>query len=65
MNNPTIAAISTPMSAGAIGLVRMSGPDAKAIAASVFRPIGKRSHPECPRFFRHLWSCDGRLRTGG
>ena len=27
MNNPTIAAISTPMSAGAIGLVRMSGPD--------------------------------------
>ena len=35
MNNPTIAAISTPMSAGAIGLVRMSGPDAKAIAASV------------------------------
>ena len=35
MNNPTIAAISTPMSTGAIGLVRMSGPDAKAIAGSI------------------------------
>ena len=46
MNNPTLAASSTPISAGAIGLVRMSGPDAKAIAASVFR---------------HLWSCNGRL----
>ena len=43
MNQPTIAAISTPMSAGAIGLVRMSGPEAKAIAAAVFRPIGKRT----------------------
>ena len=50
MNNPTIAAISTPMSAGAIGLVRMSGPDAKAIAASVFRPIGKRTIQNVPGF---------------
>ena len=50
MNNPTIAAISTPMSAGAIGLVRMSGSDAKAIAASVFRPIGKRTIQNVPGF---------------
>ena len=50
MNNPTIAAISTPMSAGAIGLVRMSGPDAKSIAASVFRPIGKRTIQNVPGF---------------
>lgn len=38
------------MSAGAIGLVRMSGPDAKAIAASVFRPIGKRTSRMSPAF---------------
>ena len=29
---PTIAAISTPLSVGAIGLVRLSGPEAVAIA---------------------------------
>ena len=50
MNQPTIAAISTPMSAGAIGLVRMSGPEAKAIAAAVFRPIGKRTMQTVPGF---------------
>lgn len=50
MNNPTIAAISTPMSAGAIGLVRMSGPDAKAIAASVFRPIANAPSRMSPAF---------------
>ena len=50
MNQPTIAAISTPMSAGAIGLVRMSGPEAKAIAAAVFRPIGKRTIQTVPGF---------------
>jgi tRNA modification GTPase len=34
----TIAAISTPFGEGAIALLRMSGPDAVAIAQKVFRP---------------------------
>ncbi|MEW5866845.1 MAG: tRNA uridine-5-carboxymethylaminomethyl(34) synthesis GTPase MnmE [Bacillota bacterium] len=43
--NDTIAAISTPMGEGGIGIVRVSGPDAFAIASRLFRdPSGK-----CPR----------------
>jgi tRNA modification GTPase len=34
----TIAAISTPLGQGGIGLVRMSGPDALSIARRLFRP---------------------------
>lgn len=37
---PTIAAISTPMGAGAIGIVRMTGPEAVAICDGIFRPGG-------------------------
>ena len=38
----TIAAISTPPGQGGIAVVRLSGPDAKRIAAAVFRPAGGR-----------------------
>ncbi|MHB8160304.1 MAG: tRNA uridine-5-carboxymethylaminomethyl(34) synthesis GTPase MnmE [Thermoleophilia bacterium] len=34
---PTIAAISTPLGVGAIGIVRMTGPEAISICAQVFR----------------------------
>lgn len=34
----TIVAVSTPMGAGAIGIVRMSGPEAVGLGTSVFRP---------------------------
>ena len=38
----TIAAISTPMGEGAIAIVRMSGPEALAIADKVYKgPRGK------------------------
>ena len=33
----TIAAISTPVGAGAIGIVRISGDDALKVAAKIFR----------------------------
>ena len=36
----TIAAISTPQAAGGIGIVRLSGDDAIAIADGLFRPTG-------------------------
>lgn len=35
---PTIAAIATPPGSGGIGIVRLSGPDAAAILARLFRP---------------------------
>lgn len=35
----TIAAISTPLGKGAIAVIRVSGPDAAAIAGKVFRPV--------------------------
>ena len=38
MSGATIAAISTPPGVGGIGVVRVSGPDALAVAARVFRP---------------------------
>ena len=39
MHNPsTIAAISTPIGSGAVGIVRLSGREALPIAARVFRP---------------------------
>ncbi len=37
----TIAAISTPPGQGAVGMVRLSGPDARAIGRRVFRPMDK------------------------
>jgi len=42
MSNETIAAISTPLGVGGIGIVRLSGPDARTIAGRVFRPSGKK-----------------------
>ena len=41
-NSDTIAAISTPPGEGGIGIVRISGPGAKAAGLKVFRPV----HPE-------------------
>ena len=39
----TIAAISTPPGMGAVGIVRLSGSDAVAIAGRVFRPLNTRA----------------------
>ena len=47
--NDTIAAVSTPFGEGAIALLRMSGPQAIAIADAVFRG-GKRAAELPPRF---------------
>ena len=45
----TIAAISTPPGKGGVAVIRLSGPDAFAIAARVFRPRGKTTPYELPR----------------
>ncbi len=46
----TIAAISTPPGQGGIGVVRLSGPDAKRIAAAVFQPAGGRRVEALPGY---------------
>lgn len=38
----TIAAISTPPGPGAIGILRLSGPQAAEIAAECFKPLGPK-----------------------
>ena len=40
-----ICAIATP-SGGAIGIVRVSGPDAITITSQIFKPIGKTAFEE-------------------
>jgi tRNA modification GTPase len=53
----TIAAISTPIGEGGIGIVRLSGPQAKAILAKVFVPKGGHAQqpsayePQSHRFY--------------
>ncbi len=41
-NSSTVAAISTPVAAGGIGVIRISGSDAVEIASRVFVPSGKK-----------------------
>ena len=38
MYDDTIAAIATPPGEGGVGMIRVSGPDALAVAAAIFRP---------------------------
>ncbi len=50
MNTETIAAISTPQGKGAIGIIRISGPDALSTAKRIFRPVPV-AKALCPRYF--------------
>ncbi len=43
MIDDTIAAIATPLGAGGLAVVRLSGPQALAVADKSFRPLGKNS----------------------
>lgn len=42
-HDDTIAAIATPLGAGGLAVIRISGPDALAVADKVFVPVGKNS----------------------
>ena len=51
ISSDTIAAISTPAGPGAIGILRLSGPQAVEIAAKCFKPLGRKALAEhAPRF---------------
>ena len=45
LSEPTIAAIATPPGPGGIGIVRISGPDAKLILSRLFTPKRPTPHP--------------------
>ena len=42
----TIAAVATPMARGAIGILRLSGPEAVRAASAVFKPASGRALEE-------------------
>ena len=44
----TIAALSTPPGPGAIGILRLSGPEAASIAETCFKPLGGKGLREHP-----------------
>jgi len=52
----TIAAVATPIGVGGVGIVRLSGPQALTIAASLFR--GRRDLARNPRSLCHGWVLD-------
>lgn len=60
--NDTIAAISTPLGEAGIGIVRLSGPEAEAIARQLFRPRRPvqrwRSHQ---LYLGHILDSQGRI----
>jgi len=49
----TVAAVATPPGMGAVSLIRVSGPGARAIVAGIFRPVGRAGEvPRVQRFGR-------------
>ena len=60
----TIAAISTPNAAGGIGIVKISGPDAIAVADKVFLCVGNKKLSDLPGYsvrFGHVHDGDETL----
>lgn len=47
MEQDTIAALSTPSGPGAIGVLRLSGPQAVEIAEACFKPLGPKGLHDC------------------
>ncbi len=60
----TIAAISTPLGQGGIGIVRLSGPEAITIAQKMFQPKGKKNVPALKSFTVHYGWIVRRLPSG-
>lgn len=58
----TIAAISTPLGEAGIGIVRISGPEAEAIARRVFRPRGPEANWRSRRLYLgHILNPQGEI----
>ncbi len=50
MINDTIAAIATPLGAGGIGIIRISGDDAKEILGKIFYPASEKTNPRMMKY---------------
>ena len=64
INEKTIAAISTAQAPGAVGIVRISGCEAKKIASKIFFPKGKKKIETAPGYtalFGHVKNFDGEI----
>ena len=60
----TIAAISTPHGSGGIGMIRISGPRAHAVADRIFAPVSGKPISDMAGYtcsYGHVSSCDGQL----
>ena len=55
---PTIAAIASPLGAGGVGIIRISGPDALKLLTELFQPSSKGFSGFKPRFLHHGWLTD-------
>lgn len=53
----TIAAISTPLGAGGLGVIRISGPQARAVAAPGLPSPWQKVSGEDDRLYLPLWTC--------
>ena len=51
----TIVAISTPLGEGAIGIIRLSGPDAFMIADEIFRPFNRKEAVNRQMIYGHIY----------
>src|SRR5262245_25700418 len=61
----TIAAVATPLGEGGLALIRLSGPQALAVADRVFVPVGKSSRKpsEAPTHTIHYGRIERRGKT--
>lgn len=67
MKNGTIAAIATPFGSGGIGIIRLSGPDATAIAGKIYRrsfDVRNSSHSKSDHCFRSHHLMHGYILDG-
>lgn len=58
MITDTIVAISTPIGEGAIGIVRMSGPDAFDIVHKIFKTTSKKTPVNREMVYGHIYNLD-------
>ncbi|MFP4315314.1 MAG: tRNA uridine-5-carboxymethylaminomethyl(34) synthesis GTPase MnmE, partial [Desulfovibrionales bacterium] len=58
MRNDTIAAVATPPGRGGVGIVRVSGPDARRLVTRMFRASGRSFTGFVPYRLHHGWITD-------
>ena len=68
LQNNTVAAISTPLGVGGIGVIRVSGPDAFSVTEAIFAPVSGKKLTDQKGYTAHygrLQDSDGEFGQGG